>query len=137
MPVDYFKNSSIFVLYKAGTIIFSEDQPGDVMFAVKEGEVEILHHGHHIETVHEGQFFGEMALIDKAPRSATAIARTDCKIVRVDKQKFLFLVQETPTFALQVMHQMSERLRRMTMLVDVFDISIDDSLGRETSEKHA
>lgn len=111
--VDYFKNSEEFVAYSAGDVIFNEAEQGEQMYAVKEGEVEILVHGKAVEMVEAGQFFGEMALIDRMPRSAKAVAKTDCKVVLVDKQHFLFLVQETPTFALQVMHTLADRLRHM------------------------
>lgn len=122
MPINYFKNFDDYVEFKAGTVIFDEDQPGDVMYAVKEGEVEILHNSHVLETCTVDQFFGEMALIDKSNRAASAVAKTDCKLIGVDKKRFLFLVQETPTFALQVMHVMAERLRRMTNIIDLVDI---------------
>ena len=58
--------------------------------------------------------FGEMALIDREPRSATAIAETDCELVVIDKRRFWFLVQETPYFAEIVMRVMADRLRRNT-----------------------
>ncbi|NWF69112.1 MAG: Crp/Fnr family transcriptional regulator [Chloroflexi bacterium] len=115
--VDYFKSAKEFVEYSAGQTIFEEGKTGDLMFAVKEGLVEIIHDGHVLETVEAGHFFGEMALVDSMPRSAGAVAKTDCKIVAVDKKRFLFLVQETPTFALQVMHTMAERLRKMNQLL--------------------
>ena len=52
-----------------------------------------------------------MAIIDSSPRSGTVIAVTDAKLAVIDRNKFLFLVQETPMFALQVMSTMAERLR--------------------------
>jgi CRP/FNR family transcriptional regulator, cyclic AMP receptor protein len=52
-----------------------------------------------------------MALVDKSARSATATALEDCKLAVIDKRRFLFLVHETPTFALQVMASLAERLR--------------------------
>jgi CRP-like cAMP-binding protein len=66
-----------------------------------------------VETVGEGGIIGEMGLIDRGPRSATAIAKTDCKLVPLNEQRFTFMVQETPNFALQVMRIMADRLRRM------------------------
>ncbi len=116
-PIDYFKNFTDFIEYGAGQTIFEEGKTGDTMFAVKEGEVDILHNGRVLETVYAGGFFGEMALIDASPRSAKAVAKTSCKIVQVDKKRFLFLVQETPTFALQVMRTLTNRLRAMNELV--------------------
>ncbi|MBC7869334.1 MAG: Crp/Fnr family transcriptional regulator [Chitinophagaceae bacterium] len=115
--VDYFKNAKEFTVYEAGQVIFDEGQSGDKMYAVKEGIVDVVHKDRVLESIDAGAFFGEMALIDSAPRSAMAVAQTDCKIVVVDKAHFLFLVQETPTFALQVMHIMANRLRVMNELV--------------------
>jgi CRP-like cAMP-binding protein len=83
------------------------------MYAVSEGEVDILVHGKVVETVGPGGILGEMALIDTKPRSATAIAQTDCKLVPISEKRFTFLIQQTPHFALQVMRVMAERLRRM------------------------
>ncbi len=54
-----------------------------------------------------------MALIDHAPRTATAIAMSDCKLVPIPEKRFLFMVQQTPHFALQIMKVMAERLRKM------------------------
>jgi CRP/FNR family transcriptional regulator, cyclic AMP receptor protein len=59
----------------------------------------------------ENYLFGEMALIDAAPRSATAVAKTDAKIVPVGEKQFLFLVSRTPHFALNVMRTLARRLR--------------------------
>lgn len=114
MPIDYLKTATDVTHYKAGDVIFDENQPGDVMYAVREGCVEIMHKGQVLETCETGQFFGEMALIDNEYRAARAVAKTDCTLAKVDKHRFTFLVQETPTFALQVMHVMAERLRRQT-----------------------
>ena len=55
--------------------------------------------------------FGEMALIDSQPRSATAIAITDVELVPVGERQFLFMVSQTPHFALKVMRVLAQRLR--------------------------
>ena len=54
-----------------------------------------------------------MALIEHAPRTATATAKTDCALVPISEKRFTFMVQQTPHFALQIMKVMAERLRRM------------------------
>lgn len=113
MPIDYFKNAKETIEYTAGATIIEEDQPGDLMYAVQSGTVEIRYKGELMESVEAGGFFGEMALIDSAPRAASAIAQTDCRLVKVDKKQFLFLVHETPTFALDVMSAMADRIRRL------------------------
>jgi CRP-like cAMP-binding protein len=98
--------------YKAGDVIFAKGDPGKAMYVVSEGEVEIKVAGNVVECISPGSIFGEMALIDNSPRSATAVAKTDCKIVPLDQRRFQFLVQETPFFALQVMSIMANRLRQ-------------------------
>jgi CRP-like cAMP-binding protein len=99
------------VTVEAGTVIFNEGDPGDVMYSVVEGEIEVERNGTVIETVGAGGILGELALIDTAPRSATATARTEARIAEVDENRFMFLVHEHPRFALQVMRIMAERLR--------------------------
>ena len=111
MPVDYFKSLTDVVTFKAGEVIFDVGQPGDVMYAVRQGEVEIVRNGQLLEVCGPGDHFGEMALVDGGERAARAVARTDVTLVPVNRQRFLFLVQETPTFALQAMHRLAERVR--------------------------
>jgi CRP/FNR family cyclic AMP-dependent transcriptional regulator len=86
------------------------------MYAIQEGEVEIRLHDKVVEIVEPGGILGELALIDNRPRAATAIARTDCKIVPIDENSFAYMVQETPHFAIHVMEVMAERLRYMDRL---------------------
>lgn len=95
-----------------GRTVFREGEPGDRMYIVVEGQVDILTDGQLLETVESGGILGEMALIDDKPRSARAVARTDCVLTPITRQHFLTLVQRTPLFALQVMRVMAERLRR-------------------------
>jgi len=97
----------------AGTTIFNAGDPRDDMYAVIEGEVDLFVNGELVETVGKGGIFGEMALIDKEPRTGTAVAKTDARIAVVDETRFLFLIQQTPNFALHVMRVLSDRLRRM------------------------
>ncbi len=111
--IDLFKHSNNYEMFLAGQTIFKEGQYGDMMYVVKEGEVDVLSNGKVLEHLVAGQIFGEMGLVDKGQRSATVIARTNCKIVPIDSTKFNFLVQNAPFFALQVLQIMSERVRRM------------------------
>jgi CRP-like cAMP-binding protein len=95
-----------------GYVVFREGDAGDSMYVVLEGELEISVKDKVIDTTGVGGIVGEMALVDHAPRSATCIAKTACKIVPVNERQFNFLVQETPNFAITVMRMMCERLRR-------------------------
>ena len=101
--------------YAAGETIFAEGDPGDGMFIVRSGQVELRTGDVRRETVGEGEFFGEMALIDNEPRSASAVALTDCQLTVVDARRFQFMVQQTPFFALQVMKTLARRLRQMNI----------------------
>lgn len=113
---ELFRNDDNTQTFAAGTQIFAEGEPGRNMYVVKEGKVDIVSRGQVLETVGPGGMFGEMALIDKAHRSAGAVAKTDCTVVLIDERRFLYLVQESPYFALSVMGVMADRLRRVTPL---------------------
>ncbi len=107
-----FENSSDTRQYQMGQTIFADGEPGTEMYVIHAGKVDIVQKGHVVETLEPGNMFGEMALIDSAPRSATAVANTDCELVAINARRFEFMVQETPNFALTVMKVMTDRLRR-------------------------
>src|SRR5262252_4644105 len=86
-----FANTDHVQVFQTGSTICAEGTPGKVMYVV---------------------LVGEMALIDAQARSATIVAKSDCRLALVDEQRFLFMVQETPFFALHVMRVLAERLRR-------------------------
>jgi CRP/FNR family transcriptional regulator, cyclic AMP receptor protein len=100
--------------YPAGTTVFAQGEPRDVMYVVLEGELDLQRGGRTFETASTGAIVGEMAMIDKAPRSATAIAKTRCRLMPIDEKRFEFMVTETPFFALHVMRVLVDRLRRTT-----------------------
>jgi CRP-like cAMP-binding protein len=101
------------VKYGPGEVIFAEGDAGDKMYVIRSGEVEILLDGRVLETLSSGGIFGEMALIDGSPRVATARAKTACEVAPLSEKTFLFLVHETPFFAIAVMRTLAKRLRRM------------------------
>lgn len=110
--INLFRTEKDTLSFAAGQTIFSKGDLGDVMYAVQEGEVAIYVGDTLIDTHGPGGIFGEMAIIDAAPRSATAVAQTDCTLVPITQQRFEFLVQQTPRFAVNVMRIMAERMRR-------------------------
>ena len=115
MPVfDILRNEPDVRSFAAGDVIFAEGQAGDSMYAVIDGEIEIRKRDNVIDTVSPGGVFGEMALIDQEPRSASAIARSDCRVAAVGQKRFTLLVHQTPYFALQIMHVLADRLRKNT-----------------------
>jgi CRP/FNR family transcriptional regulator, cyclic AMP receptor protein len=97
--------------FEAGSIIFREGDEARDLFVIKSGEVRIQIGNRTITELGPDSIFGEMALIDNEPRSATATAVTDVELVPVSEKQFLFLVSQTPYFALRVMRVLAQRLR--------------------------
>jgi len=103
-------------MFHAGDVIFREGEDAAQMYVVKSGAVDIRRGNRTLETVESGGIFGEMALVDGAKRSADAIAHDDAEVVPVTEKQFLFLVSQTPYFAIGVMGVMARRLRTMNTL---------------------
>ncbi len=97
----------------AGERIFTAEDEARSMYVVLSGEIEIVAYGEVLDRVGTGGIFGEMALIDGRPRSATAIAAEPSELVAVDRELFVRLVRGAPEFALAVMAQMARRIRQM------------------------
>jgi len=112
-----FKNEENIVAVKSGETLFKKGDSGKSMYVVLSGELRIGDGNKIFEQLAPGGLVGEMALIDHAPRAATVTALTDCTLAPIDEKRFLFLTQQTPSFALNVMHILSQRLRRMDALV--------------------
>ncbi len=116
-----FQNSKEFNSYEAGEIVFTSGSVALEMYVVKKGKVDIIYNNQVIESLNPGEIFGEMALIDDKPRSATAVAKTECQVVPIDKEKFSFLIQQSSVgsdFAFQVMKVMAERIRKLNYLMN-------------------
>ncbi|MEA5502660.1 cyclic nucleotide-binding domain-containing protein [Halotia wernerae UHCC 0503] len=103
--------------FAAGQVIFEEGEAGDFMFGIVAGEVNILVNGKVVETIETGEVFGTGVLIGVENRTYTAIAKTNCQLASLDQERFLFAVQETPMFALQVIKNYSERLTRVQRML--------------------
>ena len=100
--------------YEAGEVIFKAGDIGDVMYGVIEGEVELWVNGVVAEVISAGDVFGEGALVQPSHvRASHAIAKTSCKLASLDQDRFLFAIQNTPMFAIELMRSFSTRLRRM------------------------
>lgn len=111
LTLTLFRNSTDTRDFAAGTTIFRQGDAGHEMFVIRNGAVDILVGDHTVATLSEGEIFGEMALIDTQPRSATAVARENCTVVPIDERRFTFLIQQTPQFGLHVMRVLAQRLR--------------------------
>lgn len=102
------------LLCTAGTIIFREGDPGDAMYIVLEGIINIFLGDTRIATVGPGGIIGELAVINTQPRSATARAETDCILTPITAQQFHAMMQDMPVLAQDMLDALSERLRRLT-----------------------
>ena len=100
--------------FSAGHTIFHKGDLADKMYIVKEGEVDIFLGETCVETLTRNGSFGEMALLDASSRSATAVAKTDCRLFAIDERHFLSHLRRTPVFAIQIMRILADRLRQQT-----------------------
>lgn len=112
--VEIFQTSPEPQNFSAGDVIFASGDSGSVMYGILAGEVEISVHGQILETIYQGDIFGEGALVHSdSKRASTAIAKTDCKLAIMGRKNFLFAVQQTPMFAIEIMRSYSDRIRRL------------------------
>jgi len=96
-----------------GDVVFAEGDEGHQMYGVISGSVELRKGATPVARVGEHGTFGELALIDHSARSLTAVAIEPTEVAVINERTFLYLVHETPTFALQVMRALAERLRQL------------------------
>lgn len=106
----------------AGETLFKSGDPGQSMFVVASGEIEIFvtdHAGQKIvlATCSRGDAFGELAMLDEGPRSATATARTDSDLLEIDRDDLLLLVRKSPDAALHLLGAMGAMTRKADHLL--------------------
>ena len=106
-----FRNAQHTLNVPAGSVVFREGDVGEEMFGIIEGQIQLQTTDRVIAILGPEDVFGEMALVDSSPRMATAVATADSVLAVLNKHRFLFLVHETPTFALSVMSAMADRFR--------------------------
>lgn len=104
--------------------IFREGDPGDVMYVVRHGLVDIRKKGAdssvQLTTLGKGELFGEVALVDRSPRTASAIAGAQgAMLLAIDRAHFVYLVSQQPAFALLVLEVMASRLRSNNGKLDI------------------
>jgi len=114
-----FDNETDVLVLKPGQELFRKGEAASHLYIVKSGELQIVDAGQVFETVPAGGIVGEMALISDDDRSATARAVGECVVVPIDRKRFLFLVQQTPFFALKVMRVMCRRLKAMNQRISL------------------
>ena len=102
--------------HAAGSVIAVEGQPGAGLFVIEEGEADVSIGGKTVNHLVAGEFFGELALLDGGPRTATVTAATDVKLLALTEWVFRGLLIEHPTIALRTLEAMAGRLRHATSL---------------------
>lgn len=109
---ELFSHNPEIIKVPAGRPLFVAGEEGNQLFVLANGMAEVVVKDRVVETLQHGSIVGEMGLVSPGPHSASVIAVSDCEFVAVDEKRFLFLVQQTPFFAKQVMSVMAERLRK-------------------------
>jgi CRP-like cAMP-binding protein len=103
--------------YRDGEVIFREGDKGELMYVIQAGRVRIKKDGPSGEItlgmLESGEIFGEMALFDRLPRSATAVASGDARILSVDRKKLFPTISKDPTLLFKILETMSQRIRRL------------------------
>ena len=100
--------------YRQQAVIMREGQSGACMYVVKEGKVAIGVQNRLVALVNPGGTFGEMALVDQSPRSATAISETECELLSVDRASLMAAIKTQPAFAFAMLRDGADRLRHLT-----------------------
>jgi len=131
--------------YRRGETIFHKDDPGSTLYIIKSGQVKIATASPEGEEVilailTDSDFFGELSLLDNRPRSATAIAMVDTKVLTLHRDNFLDVIGKHPGLAGDMLAALSHRLRHTNVLLeDAIFLDLSARLCRrllELSEKH-
>ena len=101
------------VQFQVGQTILKEGETGNTLLILLEGQVEVHVRGQLVGLFEPVEIFGEMAVIDSQPRSATVIAKKNSKLARIDQNRFKFLIQKQPEFGIDIMRMLVERMRWM------------------------
>src|SRR5258706_376585 len=118
VALEFFRSAGKEQTIAGGTTIFSENRKGmplllmpNRIYLLLEGEVGVLARDEPIATIRAGEIFGEMASMGQMPRSASAVAKTDCRVIGLDDAQFQAALGRNPGFALMLISIMAKRLR--------------------------
>jgi CRP/FNR family cyclic AMP-dependent transcriptional regulator len=112
-------NGSLGQWYSKGHVVFRQGDVGDRIFAVQEGELEVVRERKgggeiRVNVLHAGDIFGEMAIFQKEVRSATVRTLTEARLLTVDKKTFMSRVHEDPSLAFNIVRRMAQVIRELT-----------------------
>jgi CRP-like cAMP-binding protein len=112
-PAELFAREPNPIRLSPGEALFQAGEPGDGMYVVLEGALEVVIGDRILERPNRGSIIGEMALIDQSPRSATVVAREPSLLAKLDTKRFQHVIQQNPFFATHVMKVLVDRIRRI------------------------
>ena len=101
------------VRFNAGAAIVREGSPGHTFFVILEGRATVVRRGARPATLRPGEYFGEMALLDRRPRSATVMAETELSALRISADPFAKLLRSEPSIAIALLQTLSVRVREL------------------------
>ncbi|MGK2856203.1 MAG: cyclic nucleotide-binding domain-containing protein [Thermoanaerobaculia bacterium] len=108
--------------FPASSTIFNEGDLGTEMFIILEGRVriekKIRGETHLLSTLEKGDFFGEMGVLENAPRSADAVADTECKLLAITGSRFDEMIRKNPEIAVRIIRKYATRLREANTLLE-------------------
>jgi CRP/FNR family transcriptional regulator, cyclic AMP receptor protein len=116
-PANLFSHETSTVNLAPGDTLFKAGEPGEFMFILLEGSLDIIVGDTVVESAVRGAIVGEMALIDQSPRGATVVARDGCRLAKIDQRRFFSIIQLNPFFATHVMKTLADRLRQTNQLL--------------------
>jgi CRP-like cAMP-binding protein len=97
----------------AGEVVCTEGEPGHEFYVIASGEAAVEHAGGVANKLHTGDHFGELALLDRGPRSATVRALSDCRLYVLQEASFTALLNEVPALAQKLLASLARRLRQV------------------------
>jgi CRP/FNR family transcriptional regulator, cyclic AMP receptor protein len=106
------------VSFAAGTTVVEEGLLGETMFVVLSGEARVAKGKRRLGTVRPGDFFGEVALLDGAPRSASVVAETPLEAIRLYRRTLMRMIEAEPQLALKILDSLVRRVRNLSRPLD-------------------
>jgi len=123
------KDHKLGKLFAAGEVIFREGEVGECMYVIQKGQVKVTKGTGvgeaTIAVLGEGEVFGEMALFDLKPRSATTTAFGEARVLCIDRKRLFSVVKRDPTIVFKIIKSLSDRIRRL-----------DDKVAEMEAGKH-
>jgi CRP-like cAMP-binding protein len=127
------KTGALGKIFRPGEVIFQEGEPGDCMFVIQEGEVEIYlqRNGQELplKLSREGDFLGEMTLFNGGVRSVNARSKEASRLLTIDRKNFLRRIQEDPTIAFRLVQMLTRQVSELEEDVSVLSRALRESMG--------